>query len=160
MTKKQHFINELASLGINETQQMTIYFQLIISSPGLHNLTGKEIARVATLMADQKRYGYEQRISEEIEEEKLDAKTEPENPKLAKWKELKEKHPDALLLFRCGDFYETYSEDATEAAKTLKIPATMRNSVKTSSFPYRALDVYLPKLIRSGHRIAICDSVD
>lgn len=79
---------------------------------------------------------------------------------------LKEKHPDALLLFRCGDFYETYCEDAVEASKILGITLTKRNNSSDGSdtemagFPYHALDTYLPKLVRAGRRVAICDQLE
>ena len=79
---------------------------------------------------------------------------------------LKAKHPDALLLFRCGDFYETYCDDAVEAARILGITLTKRNNgagVKgdeMAGFPHHALDTYLPKLIRAGKRVAICDQLE
>lgn len=80
----------------------------------------------------------------------------------------KNEHPDALLLFRCGDFYETYAEDAVEAAKILGITLTRRSNGKNPSgaatemagFPHHALDTYLPKLIRAGKRVAICDQLE
>ena len=80
--------------------------------------------------------------------------------------DLKAKHPDALLLFRCGDFYETYCEDAVTAAQILGITLTKRNNgagVKgdeMAGFPHHALDTYLPKLIRAGKRVAICDQLE
>lgn len=76
--------------------------------------------------------------------------------------DLKSKHPDAVLLFRCGDFYETYEEDAAECAKILGITLTKSNSNKTrmAGFPHHALDTYLPKLIRAGKRVAICDQLE
>ena len=80
--------------------------------------------------------------------------------------DLKAKHPDAVLLFRCGDFYETYAKDAVTAAQVLGITLTHRNnkgrtqSVEMAGFPYHALDTYLPKLIRSGFRVAICDQLE
>ena len=80
--------------------------------------------------------------------------------------DLKAKHPDAVLLFRCGDFYETYCEDAVTAAKILGITLTHRNNgagVKgdeMAGFPHHALDTYLPKLIRAGKRVAICDQLE
>ena len=79
---------------------------------------------------------------------------------------LKAKHPDALLLFRCGDFYETYSDDAVEASKVLGITLTKRSNggsqgeTPMAGFPYHALDTYLPKLIRAGKRVAICDQLE
>ena len=79
--------------------------------------------------------------------------------------ELKEKHPDAVMLFRCGDFYETYSEDAVTAAAILGITLTKRANgqakhVEMAGFPFHALDTYLPKLIRAGKRVAICDQLE
>ena len=83
--------------------------------------------------------------------------------------ELKSKHPDALLLFRCGDFYETYSDDAIVASEILGITLTRRSSaigtrkdaaVAMAGFPHHALDTYLPKLIRAGKRVAICDQLE
>ena len=79
---------------------------------------------------------------------------------------LKAKHPDALMLFRCGDFYETYCQDAIDASKILGITLTKRNNGGTSGsaemagFPHHALDTYLPKLIRAGRRVAICDQLE
>ena len=79
---------------------------------------------------------------------------------------LKAKHPDALMLFRCGDFYETYCDDAVEASKILGITLTRRNnggetgSAAMAGFPHHALDTYLPKLIRAGKRVAICDQLE
>ena len=80
--------------------------------------------------------------------------------------ELKSKHPDAILLFRCGDFYETYAQDAIEAADILGITLTKRNngreneSTAMAGFPHHALDTYLPKLVRAGRRVAICDQLE
>ena len=85
---------------------------------------------------------------------------------LGQFNALKQKHPDAMLLFRKGDFYEMYREDAVKAATVLAITLTSRTfpgekePVKFASFPYHALDVYLPKLIRSGQRVAICDQLE
>lgn len=78
---------------------------------------------------------------------------------------LKAKHPDALLLFRCGDFYETYCDDAIEASRILGITLTKRNNgasagSEMAGFPHHALDTYLPKLIRAGKRVAICDQLE
>ena len=89
-------------------------------------------------------------------------------PMMKQFFELKAKHPDALLLFRCGDFYETYCDDAEVASKILGITLTRRSSVAGSAasgtamagFPHHALDTYLPKLIRSGKRVAICDQLE
>ena len=88
-------------------------------------------------------------------------------PMMQQFFSLKEKHPDALLLFRCGDFYETYCDDAVDAARILGITLTHRNNGAGSKgkdemagFPYHALDTYLPKLIRAGRRVAICDQLE
>lgn len=79
---------------------------------------------------------------------------------MKQWRELKEKHPDALLLFRCGDFYEVYGSDATECARILGITATQdAKRYVMAGFPYHALDTYLPKLVRAGKRVAICDQI-
>ncbi|MBR1521696.1 MAG: DNA mismatch repair protein MutS [Bacteroidaceae bacterium] len=96
------------------------------------------------------------------------AKKEELTPMMRQFYDLKAKHPDALLLFRCGDFYETYNEDAAVAAEILGITLTKRSSVAGTSasgtamagFPHHALDTYLPKLIRAGKRVAICDQLE
>lgn len=87
---------------------------------------------------------------------------QPTNSKvLAQYDAMKSKHPDAKLLFRVGDFYETYKEDAEVVAKALGIALTTRNDgVKTAGFSHHALDAYLTKLIRAGYRVAICDQLD
>ena len=90
------------------------------------------------------------------------------SPMLKQFYELKSKHPDAIMLFRCGDFYETYSKDAEKAAKILGITLSKSNHTKDAEgkplmiagFPHHALDVYLPKLIRAGERVAICDQME
>lgn len=99
--------------------------------------------------------------SEAAPEEKELVRT-PNNTLVSQYEDLKRKHPDALLLFRCGDFYECYDEDAKKAADVLGITLTVRNSTgrKMAGFPYHALDTYLPKLIRAGHRVAICDQLE
>lgn len=72
------------------------------------------------------------------------------------------KHPDAVLLFRCGDFYEAYCEDAKPVSDILGITLTKRSSdgLEMAGFPYHALDTYLPRLIRHGVRVAICDKLE
>ena len=86
-------------------------------------------------------------------------------PMMKQYFELKEKHPDAVMLFRCGDFYETYSEDAIVASEILGITLTKRANgqakhVEMAGFPFHALDTYLPKLVRAGKRVAICDQLE
>ena len=77
------------------------------------------------------------------------------------FKMLKEKHSDALILFRIGDFYETYCEDAKKLSEVLGLTLTRQAKTKMdlAGFPYHALDTYLPKLIRAGLRVAICDDI-
>ena len=91
-------------------------------------------------------------------EKKKDAMT----PMMRQYFSLKAQCPEALLLFRCGDFYECYDEHAEKAAQVLGITLTVRNSTgrKMAGFPYHALDTYLPKLIRAGVRVAICDQLE
>lgn len=75
--------------------------------------------------------------------------------------ELKAKHPDALLLFRCGDFYEAYKDDAEECAHILGLTLSKSDiHGLLTGFPHHSLDIYLPKLIRAGKRVAICDQID
>ncbi|WP_321425292.1 DNA mismatch repair protein MutS [uncultured Bacteroides sp.] len=86
-------------------------------------------------------------------------------PMMKQFLDLKAKHPDAVMLFRCGDFYETYSDDAVIASDILGITLTKRangqgKSVEMAGFPHHALDTYLPKLIRAGKRVAICDQLE
>ena len=86
-------------------------------------------------------------------------------PMMKQFLDLKAKHPDAVMLFRCGDFYETYSTDAIVASEILGITLTKRangkeKTIEMAGFPYHALDTYLPKLIRAGKRVAICDQLE
>lgn len=88
-----------------------------------------------------------------------------ETPLMKQYLEIKRKHPDAVLLFRVGDFYETFSEDAIKTAEILGITLTKRangaaSSVELAGFPHHALDTYLPKLVRAGQRVAICDQLE
>ena len=88
-------------------------------------------------------------------------------PMMKQFYDLKAKHPDCVLLFRCGDFYETYGEDAVVASGILGITLTRRNNgaggtgqLEMAGFPYHALDTYLPRLVRAGKRVAICDQLE
>lgn len=103
------------------------------------------------------------------EEEKRQQQQKSNVPPIIKqYNDLKQKHPDALLLFRCGDFYETYKEDAVKVSNILGITLTKHSKrmdeegkpLKMAGFPYHALDTYLPKLIRAGERVAICDQLE
>ena len=96
----------------------------------------------------------------------IDKDTKGLTPMMKQFFEMKAQHPDALMLFRCGDFYETYCEDAIEASRILGITLTRRNNggnvggAEMAGFPHHALDTFLPKLIRAGKRVAICDQLE
>ncbi len=84
---------------------------------------------------------------------------------IKQYQEMKKKHPDAVLLFRCGDFYECFGDDAKTASDVLGITLTTRangsaEKIYLAGFPHHALDTYLPKLVRAGHRVAICEQLD
>ena len=87
--------------------------------------------------------------------------TKAENKMVEKFNELKAKHPDAVILFRIGDFYESYFDDAKKLSEVLGLTLTRQAKTKMdlTGFPYHALDTYLPKLIRAGLRVAICDDI-
>ena len=94
--------------------------------------------------------------------EKIEQKNEP---LLKQYQEMKKKHPDAILMFRVGDFYEIFGKDAVEASEILGITLTRRmngldNRIELAGFPHHALDVYLPKLVRTGKRVAICEQLE
>lgn len=83
---------------------------------------------------------------------------------IKQYNEMKKKHPDAILLFRCGDFYECFADDAVKASEILGITLTRRangkdKQVELAGFPHNALDTYLPKLVRAGQRVAICEEL-
>ncbi len=88
-----------------------------------------------------------------------------ETPLMKQYNAIKVKYPGALLLFRVGDFYETFGEDAIKASKVLDIVLTKRSNgsaseIELAGFPHHAFDNYLPKLVRAGHRVAICDQLE
>ncbi len=92
------------------------------------------------------------------------SKSKKVTPLMAQYNQVKAKHPDALLLFRVGDFYETFGEDAVTAAQILGITLTSRNNggsdVELAGFPYHSVDTYLPRLVRAGYRVAICEQLE
>jgi DNA mismatch repair protein MutS len=95
----------------------------------------------------------------------MEAKTTTETPLMKQYNAIKVKYPGALLLFRVGDFYETFGQDAIAASKVLDIVLTKRGNgsaseIELAGFPHHALDTYLPKLVRAGHRVAICDQLE
>jgi len=103
-----------------------------------------------------------------MKKEAVNKKTEAgavETPLMKQYNAIKAKYPDALLLFRVGDFYETFGEDAIKAANILGIVLTKRANgaaayIELAGFPYHSLDSYLPKLVRAGMRVAICDQLE
>jgi DNA mismatch repair protein MutS len=92
------------------------------------------------------------------------AKKDKETPLMKQYNTIKAKYPDAMLLFRVGDFYETFGADAVKAANILGIVLTARNNggskIELAGFPHHSLNSYLPKLVRSGLRVAICDQLE
>jgi len=84
---------------------------------------------------------------------------------MKQYNQIKAKHPDAMLLFRVGDFYETFGEDAIKASQVLGIVLTKRKNgaaayIELAGFPHHSIDTYLPKLVRAGNRVAICDQLE
>ena len=88
------------------------------------------------------------------------AKNATETPLMKQYYEVKHKHPDAILLFRVGDFYETFGDDAVVASKILGITLTQRAGAPLAGVPYHAIDTYLPRLVRAGQRVAICEQLE
>ena len=104
---------------------------------------------------------------EHVDEDNADEQAQPaqskveDSPLFKQFCDLKKKHPDALLLFRSGDVYKCYEEDAIKAAEVFRLTDIVEeDKITIASFPYHALDTYLPRLIRAGHRIAICDQLE
>lgn len=116
-------------------------------------------------------YGYTPAMQQQLQatiKNENEKKEDDMTPMVKQFYDLKKKHPDALLLFRCGDFYETYMIDAAKASKILGITVTRSTTMKdaqgkplvVAGFPHHALDTYLPKIIAAGHRVAICDQLE
>jgi len=95
---------------------------------------------------------------------KTTTKVKKQTPLMKQYFAIKAKHPDAILLFRVGDFYETFSEDAIAASKALGIVLTARNNggskIELAGFPYHSLPLYLPRLVKAGFRVAICEQLE
>ncbi|MFY7889911.1 MAG: DNA mismatch repair protein MutS, partial [Spirosomataceae bacterium] len=104
------------------------------------------------------------RPSKNTDDSQKPAKKVNETPLSKQYNQIKAKYPGALLLFRVGDFYETFGEDAVRAAKILGITLTRRNNGNAddhlAGFPHHSLDTYLPRLVRAGERVAICDQLE
>jgi DNA mismatch repair protein MutS len=93
------------------------------------------------------------------------AEKSSETPLMKQYNQIKARHPDAMLLFRVGDFYETFGEDAVKASRILGIILTKRKNgaaadMELAGFPHHSLETYLPKLVRAGQRVAICDQLE
>jgi DNA mismatch repair protein MutS len=97
--------------------------------------------------------------------ERTKNKSDKETPLMKQYNEIKSKYPDAILVFRVGDFYETFGEDAIKASSILGIVLTRRANgaaayIELAGFPHHSLDSYLPKLVRAGYRVAVCDQLE
>ena len=96
--------------------------------------------------------------------EKTKSKSKKVTPLMQQYFGIKAKYPDALLLFRVGDFYETFGEDAVTASQVLGIVLTKRNNggsdIELAGFPHHSMDLYLPRLVRAGFRVAVCDQLE
>jgi DNA mismatch repair protein MutS len=94
----------------------------------------------------------------------MSTKTKSHTPLMRQYHDIKDEHPGAILLFRVGDFYETFADDAKLVSRELGITLTKRNNggdqTPLAGFPYHALDTYLPKLVKKGHRVAVCEQVE
>ena len=121
----------------------------------------RDYDRLKEFMGDVCNYGYTAQAEKQLKDA-MAMKAAEETPIMKQYHQIKSKHPDAVLLFRCGDFYETYEDDAKVCAEILGIALTKRTSDGTTmaGFPYHALDTYLPRLVRAGQRVAICDQLD
>lgn len=100
-----------------------------------------------------------------IREARRKAAADEQELRMKQFQQMKVRHPDAILLFRVGDFYEAYSDDAVECAKILNITLTVRKrgdgkDITLSGFPHHSLDMYLPMIVRSGNRVAICEQLE
>ena len=146
------------NLRINEVQLAALSLDYKQSKSAVEQA---QVAEVATEVAQEVAAEAEQG---EPSDEKSEAPEEvalSDSPIFKQFCDLKKKHPDALLLFRCGDSYKCYEEDAIKAAEILCLTDIVEDDkITVASFPYHALDSYLPRLIRAGHRIAICDQLE
>ena len=101
----------------------------------------------------------------QLSKQKASISEKKETPLMKQYRQIKSKYPDAVLLFRVGDFYETFGVDAVVVSKILGIVLTKRhngsaNEIELAGFPHHSLDTYLPKIVRAGHRVAICDQLE
>ena len=149
------------NLRINEVQLAALSLDYKQSKSAVEQA---QVAEVATEVAQEVAAEAGAAEQDEHSEEKSEAPEEValgDSPIFKQFCDLKKKHPDALLLFRCGDSYKCYEEDAIKAAEILRLTDIVEDDkITVASFPYHALDSYLPRLIRAGHRIAICDQLE
>jgi hypothetical protein len=149
------------NLRINEVQLAALSLDYKQSKSAVEQA---QVAEVATEVAQEVAAEADEAAQDEPSDEKSEAPEEvalSDSPVFKQFCDLKKKHPDALLLFRCGDSYKCYEEDAIKAAEILRLTDIVEEDKLTvASFPYHALDSYLPRLIRAGHRIAICDQLE
>ena len=149
------------NLRINEVQLAALSLDYKQSKSAVEQA---QVAEVATEVAQEVAAEAGAAEQDEHSEEKSEAPEEvalSDSPIFKQFCDLKKKHPDALLLFRCGDSYKCYEEDAIKAAEILRLTDIVEeDKITVASFPYHALDTYLPRLIRAGHRIAICDQLE
>ena len=149
------------NLRINEVQLAALSLDYKQSKSAVEQA---QVAEVATEVAQEVAAEAGAAEQDEHSEEKSEAPEEValgDSPIFKQFCDLKKKHPDALLLFRCGDSYKCYEEDAIKAAEILRLTDIVEeDKITVASFPYHALDTYLPRLIRAGHRIAICDQLE
>ena len=168
---KMHFRNALKAmrycfvlskrlnLEINDIQLAALSLDYQRSKEELtKQLTAADATEVAQQVAKEEEAEDIQPAPEEVSVIKEEAAPN----ELHQWASLKVKHPDAVLLFRHGSFYEAYGADAEKAATALNLTLTPwgNTSYKMCGFPFHALDTYLPRLIRAGHRVAICDQLE
>ena len=149
------------NLRINEVQLAALSLDYKQSKSAVEQA---QVAEVATEVAQEVAAEAGAAEQDEPSEEKSEAPEEValgDSPIFKQFCDLKKKHPDALLLFRCGDSYKCYEEDAIKAAEILRLTDIVEDDkITVASFPYHALDSYLPRLIRARHRIAICDQLE
>ena len=149
------------NLRINEVQLAALSLDYKQSKSAVEQA---QVAEVATEVAQEVAAEAGAAEQDEHSDEKSEAPEEvalSDSPIFKQFCDLKKKHPDALLLFRCGDSYKCYEEDAIKAAEILCLTDIVEeDKITVASFPYHALDTYLPRLIRAGHRIAICDQLE
>lgn len=170
---KMHFRNALKAmrycfvlskrlnLEINDIQLAALSLDYKRSKEELtKQLTAADATEVAQQLAKEEEAEDIQPAPEE--ESVIKEEAAPDDKILHQWASLKVKHPDAIILFRCGSFYEAYGADAEKAAAALNLTLTPwgKTSHKMCGFPHHALDTYLPRLIRAGHRVAICDQLE